>query len=70
MTIDEAIAKIPTGYRLRLTNYEERHNDGSFMGSGWGAELFAPDGSGRRGIGDRETPVEAILEAIEDLKDI
>ncbi len=63
MTIDEAIAKIPDGWRLRLTNYEELDPDTkATTGSGWGAELhhrILPPA-----VGDADTPVAAILEAI------
>ena len=52
MTTDEAIALIPPGWRLRLTNWQDQAS------SGWAAELFYADG--RSVIEEADAPAEAV----------
>jgi hypothetical protein len=52
MTTDEAIALIPPGWLLRLTNWQDRTS------SGWAAELFHADGG--RVADEADGPAEAV----------
>lgn len=61
MTIEEAIAKIPVGWRLRLTNWEDDEE------SGWGAVLYHR--TRLQVVGDEKEAVAAILAAIANIKE-
>lgn len=60
MTTDEAIARIPAGYLLRLYQWRDSDED-----TGWGASLMDTDGN--EVFGDEATPAAAIMDALAEL---